>query len=185
MEVKGTALQSLQKFVRTKFGEPGHEKWLDALSPEARALYRDSILSSSWFPITPMLALPTQNVCDLFYGGDLKGAYESGIFAADDGLRGLYRMFVVAGSPTFIIKKAATVLSTFYRPSTIERVEEKPKAVTFHMTHFPEPHPAVEFRIAGWMEQGLVVCGCKGIQVKIGKSLTKGDPYTEYFVTWQ
>jgi len=184
MEVKGTVLQSLHKFVEHRFHSSGVERWLQALSPEARALYTGPIISSGWYPITPMLADPTQRLCDIFYGGNLRGAWESGGFSADDGLRGIYRMFVVAGSPRFIISKGATVLSTFYRPTTIEVIKSEPKSVVFHITGFPEPHATLEHRIAGWMERGLVICGCKNQKVVTGQVMSQGAPYSEYFCSW-
>jgi hypothetical protein len=42
----------------------------------------------------------------------------------------------------------------------------------------------VEARIAGWMQRALEINGCKNIIVKMPKSLTKGDPVTEYLVNW-
>jgi len=184
MEVKGTVLQSFQKFVKERFQEPGLELWMESLSPEARALFSKPIIATNWYPITPMLTEPTQRLCDLFYGGDMRGAWESGSFSADQGLRGIYRMFVVAASPRFIITKGATVLSTFYRPALIEIVDLQPKAVTFHITRFPEPHATLEHRIGGWMEQGLVVCGCKGQKITLGRLMSQGAPFSEYHASW-
>ena len=37
MEVKGTAVQPLKEFVKTRFG-PRYEEWLQALSPESRKI---------------------------------------------------------------------------------------------------------------------------------------------------
>jgi hypothetical protein len=184
MEVKGSVLQTLPKFIRKRFGQMGQDQWLGALSDQARQAYDEGIIPSGWYPLTPLMAEPTMLMCDLFFEGDLKGAWECGKFSADDALRGLYRAFVVFGSPHFIIKKGATVMPTFYRPASIEVADVQAKSATLHIVEFPEPHPAVEARIGGWMEQGLVVCGCKNVAVKSGRLMSRGDAISEFFVSW-
>ncbi len=43
----------------------------------------------------------------------------------------------------------------------------------------------VEYRIAGWIERALEICGCMNVTVNITQSLTDQDPCTEYNITWR
>jgi hypothetical protein len=184
MEVKGSVLQSIPKFVHKKFGDAGLNRWMESLDQTARDVYSQSIMPSSWYAVAPHLVKPTQDLCDLFFGGDARGAWESGQFSADDGLRGIYRAFVMLGTPQFIVKKAATILPTFYKPSLLDVADLKDKSVTVRITLFPEPHPLLDARIGGWMEQGLLICGARHVKVLPGRLMTKGDPLSEYHISW-
>lgn len=184
MEAKGGVIASVPKFVKSTFGEPALKQWLEALSPEAAELLSGNIVASSWYPVDKMLVEPTQKICELFYRGDMEGAWESGRFSANDGLKGIYRIFVAIGTPYYIIKKAAIILPTFYKPSTIEVADIGDKAVTLHITEFPEPHPVLDARIGGWIECALEICGCKDVVVTMPKLMSKGDPYSVYQMSW-
>lgn len=184
MEAKGTAALALMAFVKSKFGEQRFNEWLAALSPQAKAVYSAPVLSSSWFPIKEILSEPTKVICDMFYGGQVTGAFECGKFSADHALKGIYRMFVQLGSPQFIIDRATVVLPTYYRPSKLEITGKSKNGVVLRITEFPESDKYIENRIAGWVEGALVICGCKNLQVKITASKAAGQPYTEISSSW-
>lgn len=184
MEAKGTTVATVGKFVRARFGEESHQRWLEALTPAARSLHSGSVMSSIWYPLGPGLIESTEQVCRLFYSGDPKGAWECGRFSAEEGLRGVYKIFLVVGTPAFIIKKASNILPQLYRPSTIATVGQTSNSVTLHVTQFPEPHFIIDSRIGGWMERALEISGCKGVDVQIPRSLARKDPLTEFVIRW-
>jgi hypothetical protein len=184
MQVKGSAIVAMPKFVAEKHGDFGYRKWLDTLSPPAKQVYGGHIMASNWYPFREMMVEPTQKMCDQFYGGSIKGAMEAGRFSADVGLNGFYKIFVKAGSPDFILKRASTIMAGYYSPSQLGLVESSPGKAVLQITKFEEPSPLVEARIAGWMQRALEINGCKNVMVITPKSLTKGDPLTEYVLKW-
>lgn len=184
MRVKGTAVVTLPLFIQTTFGEDAFQKWLSQLSTEAGDVYNYPILPTSWYPVKEILVEPTRKICELFYKGSMKGAWESGRFSADYGLKGIYKVFVKLGSVQFIIKKATTILPTYYDSCRINVVNFSGKQTILHIAKFQSPDEIIEHRIGGWMERALEICGCKGIKVDITKSLAKGDPVTEYHISW-
>ena len=184
METKGAVVASLPEFVKTTFGEEGYHKWMEALPQSTREAFSERILSGNWYPVSEMLVTPTQVACDLFYEGDVKGAWESGRFSADKGLRGIYRVFVAVASPSIVIKKCAVILPTFYKPSNIEAMDFEGKSASLRITEFPEPHPILDARIGGWIQRGLEICGCKNPVIKSRELMCKGDPYTTLLLSW-
>lgn len=184
MKVKGSAVTTLPLFVREKFGEDGFQNWIDAISPEARAAYKQVILTTEWFPLKQILSEPTKKICDLFYGGNLKGAWESGRFSAEQGLKGVYKVFIKLGSVAFITKKASTILPTYYEPSEMKVIDLQDKNAIVHITRFDDADETIDHRIGGWMEKALELSGCKMVKVSITKSLAKGDPFTEFQISW-
>lgn len=184
MDVKGSVLIAVPKFVQARFGVEAQRRWLDALSPQAQEVYGKPILTSLWYPILPCLAEPTVVLCDLFYGKDLKGAWESGRFTAEEALSGVYKIFAIVGSPQTILKKGCAAMSMLYKDSEIALTTSGEKSGTLTVTRFPEPHPALEMRLGGFIERSLEICKCKNARVALGRRMTKGDPVTEYHITW-
>jgi hypothetical protein len=184
VKVKGSAIETLPLFVKEKFGNGGYQKWFEALSPETQKTYQNKILTSAWYPLKQAFLEPTQKICELFYSGDLKGAWENGRYSAEKGLKGVYKMFIKIGSVHFLIKKASTILPTYYDPSHIDIIELKDKSAVLHITRFEEADVIIDNRIGGWVERALEINGCKAVDVKILKSLAKGDAVTELSATW-
>lgn len=184
MEAKGTTVATLGKFVRTRYGDEAHRTWLEGLSPAARAIHSGAVMPSLWYPMAAGLIEPTERICRLHFDEDIRGAWECGRFSAEDGLRGVYRIFIAVGTPAFIIKKASNLWPQLYRPSSIRIASEGPKSVTFHVTEFPEAHRVIDARICGWMERALEISGCKGGNIQVPRSLARGDSLTEFIVGW-
>jgi hypothetical protein len=185
VEVKGTAIITIPLFIKERFGEGGLSQWIDALTPEARKVYQVSIFPSSWYPLNEVLIQPLRKMCHLFYAGDLKGAKESGRFSADYSLKGIYKLFVKLGSPEFMVRRAGTIMAIYYTPSEMKVVESRKGQAIMQITKFPDMDQVLEIRIAGWMERALEISGGKQPSIKITKSLTAGDPISEFLATWK
>lgn len=184
MEAKGAAVATIPLFVKEKLGVQAYRQWLEVLSPTARTVLSGSILPSVWYPMRETLVEPTRAICDLFYGGTLKGATEQGRFSASHGLRGVFRLFVRIASPEFIIARASQILPSYYRPSTMSVAEKSPGHTVVLVTDFPDPDESIEHRMMGWMEQALIMCGVNSVAAQIGVSMTDGAPHTAFHVSW-
>jgi hypothetical protein len=185
MKVKGTALAVVTDFIRGKFGPEGLERWLGALAPEAARAYREGIQINHWYPLRELYLEPTAVMCQLFFGGDPGAAREIGRFSADFALKGVYKAFVKMTSVNFFIKRASLLMTTYYQPSRMELASLGNNRAVLHLTEFPEPHPLIEARIAGWVERALEIHGCREVKVDIVRSLTTGAPLTELVLTWK
>ncbi len=185
MEVKGTAVISTREFVKTNFGEQNLNKWILSLDDQTKKIYESAILTNNWYPMEHALRKPAKKIGEMFYGGDLKkGAWDAGMYSADYGLRGIYRLFVKMGSAKFIINKASSIFSTYYKPSVMQSEVTGENSSVLRITEFADICPLVESRIGGWMQKGLEICGVTDINVEIVRAMSKGDPVTEYAVSW-
>jgi len=185
MEVKGDALVSIPIFILKKLGKKGFNEWLDAISSDARNIYMSPIKKNEWYPLQKIMVEPSLKACDMFFHGSRRGAWECGRYSAEFGLKGLYKVLVKLASPQVLIKKAGPIINSYYKPSTLEVIDSGNNFVILRITEFSEMDKMIEYRIAGWMERALEICGCKHISIKIDKSLTDNDPYTEYLITWK
>ena len=186
MRVRGSLITTLPKIIRKKFGAEGLDQWLAKISPEARELYLESIDSKGWYPLQASLLEPFANVAQLFYNWDIKdAAWEFGRAGADMRFWGPSKALMKIPSPSFFVNKGFDYLKTYYDPCRVELIENKSNGCVQRIMEFPVPSSTVEYRVCGWVQRGLEICGCKDVQVEIPKSLVNLDPYTEFVVTWK
>jgi hypothetical protein len=185
MEVKGSSLVATREFVKLNFGEAGFKKWVESLLPEGKKIFSAAIISTNWYPLTEALVDPTKKICGLFYNGDVRGAWEAGRHSADYGLTGIYRLFIQVANPQFIIKKASSILPTYYKPSIMKASEVGANGAIVEILEFKEISDVIESRIAGWMEKAMEIHGCRNVNVAFTKSLMRGDKSTQYVVKWE
>ncbi len=165
MEVKGTAVIAIRDYVKKEHSSD-YSRWLDVLTPEARSIYESVIDSTKWYPIEEGAKDPTEKIAKLFFNGNVgKGALESGRFSADKALTGIYKIFVKAANPQYIIKRASRVFATYYRPVDLIVVGEPDKGVVVELSKVQTRHLAIEQRIIGWCYRALEISGCKDINI--------------------
>lgn len=183
MEIKGPAVKSIQDFVKQKYPER-YKEWIDSLSENSKKIMKNPVYSTGWYPMNEAAIEPTEKIGELFFNSIVKGAWNTGRHSAETTLKGVYRIFVKAASPAYIISKTSKIFTTYYRPSEIRVVESSNKHVILHIIKFEQPSSTIENRIGGWIEAALELSGCKDIKVFITKSLTKSDSHTEYSIRW-
>ena len=184
MEVKGIAIRSTQLFVRQRFPDR-LEEWLDALPASSRQIVAGRIAPSGWYPFQEGFVLPTQKICDLFFGGEPAGAWEIGRFSAEFALWGLLRLFVRFGSPSFLVHGASRLFCSYYRPSQMVAGEISDGRAVAQIVEFPEPNRLIEQRIGGWIERAFEIHGCKVVTVRLTRSMAAGDSLTEVVAEWR
>lgn len=183
MEIKGIDIISLVKFVRQKFPDK-YENWFDSLPEESREIISDKILHSYWYPYVEGFVLPLQKICEVLYDGSKEGAKEEGRFSADNDLKGIYRIFIKAGSPNFIIKRASRVFQNYFKSGEFKVVENSPKRAVAHII-VPEAHELHVINVAGYMERALELSGCSGVSVTVTRSMASGDSVNEFIAEWE
>jgi hypothetical protein len=142
------------------------------------------VLPSNWYPLQDAALIPTESLGQLLFNDAIKGAWQCGRYSAEIALTGIYKFFVKAASPFFIIERAGRIFTTYYQPCSMEVVEKGDNYVKLHITRFEEPSRLVEGRICGWIERAMEINGTSFVDVTIQKSLAQGDSVTEILVKW-
>jgi hypothetical protein len=181
MEIKGVSVTAAPNFVQLMH-ESRYGDWLESLPPTSRKIVENTLLSN-WYPVDESVIVPTKKVCDLFFNGSEQGAWAVGRTSADLALKGVYRFFVKLGSPEFILTRASSIFSNMFRPGEIKVTAASQGSALLEMT-VPESFRLLELRMAGWMEQALIISGCSQSKVVISASITKGSSVTEFSATW-
>jgi hypothetical protein len=184
MEIKGSAVKSISDYIR-KFHPEKYNMWLDALPDASKKIFQETILSSGWYSLKDAAIIPTEQLGQIIFSDADKGAWQCGRYSAETALTGIYKFFIKAASPFFIIERAGKIFTTYYQPSEMSVVEKGDDFVVLHITRFEEPSTLIEGRIAGWIEKALEINGVSSVKVSITKTLAQGDPFTEIWVKWE
>lgn len=183
MEVRGSVLISIDEFVKERHSSD-YNSWKGKLSSETLELLKNPG-PQKWYPVEDGVIDPTKHLCDMFYEDAKRGAWESGRYSAEAALKGIYKIFVLVSTPSFMLKRASRIMTTFYSPTNIEVVDTTDRSMLLHLTQLPVNNELIEHRIGGWIEKALEICGCKGLKVNIKSSLSKGDDRTTFDITWE
>jgi hypothetical protein len=184
MEVKGTGLVTTRDFVKAKFPLQ-FEKWQNSLPIKSRDIYTGMVMNAGWYPISDAYLTPMETICHMFYNGDAaKTGDEMGRFSAEVALTGIYKAFLIMASPNFLMKKASTMMSTYYKPCAIVTEETGPNQITLTIKQFSSINKIFEYRLSGWCKRALELSKCKNVNYRIVKQLSMGAPKTEVIFTW-
>ncbi|NBC83749.1 MAG: hypothetical protein GVY19_10240 [Bacteroidetes bacterium] len=184
MEIKGSALLAIRDYVKT-YHKNDYLKWLNALNDEAKTLYNNAIDSTKWFPVSVYAVEPMKVISNLFHNNDMKRtAWEGGRFSAENALKGIYKFFVKASTPHFIISRAGNIFERYYRPCRMSVTSSEDHRVVLDMTDISDSDEHIEYRIAGWIEKALEISGCKNVTVEITQSIAKGHLSTKFISEW-
>ena len=95
MKVKGTAIKTTRDFVKTKFPDQ-YNQWIQSLPAESQKLYTQSVNVTEWFDLKPAYTDPLDKIVELFYNKNAqKGGEEMGMYSAEIGLKGVYKVFLL------------------------------------------------------------------------------------------
>jgi hypothetical protein len=184
MEIKGSAVKSIPDFVRKAHPEK-YSAWIEALPGPSKTIFSSAILPSNWYSLKDAAIVPTEVMGQMFYESPGRGAWQCGRYSAEMALTGIYKFFIKAASPYFIIDRAGKIFSTYYQPSVMEVVEKAEDYVVLHITQFDEPSEVIEQRVAGWIERAMEIHGFGYVLVDVRKSMAHGDELTEFHVSWR
>ncbi|MBN1598165.1 MAG: hypothetical protein JW894_07715 [Bacteroidales bacterium] len=185
MELKGTAVRAIRDFVLSEFNKQ-YNRWIDSLSVGSKSIFEGIIDSSKWYPLNYGGVEPTRKIAEMFFGGDYhKGAWESGKYSAQKALSGIYKVFVKASAPGYIVQRASRIFATYYRPCAMKVIERKENSVLLEISNMTESDIVIEYRIAGWINKALEISGAKKITIDLPQRISNGDNITCLDIRWE
>jgi hypothetical protein len=185
MDVKGTAVKSIEEFVKNRF-KVDYNKWLTSLPDKSRKIFFEGVISNRWYSIEDAAIIPTEKIAELFYNKDnKKGAWECGKYSANISLKGIYMIYVKLSKPTHLIERASRIFAAYYSDSVMSTRNYEKYSVDVVIEKFAVPSSVIEYRVGGWIETALEITGCRDIKIHIAQSLTRGDKETVFNISWK
>lgn len=184
MQVKGTAVKPTIEFVKLKFPDR-YQEWLNALPENSQKIVRQEVNAALWYPVEEAFIAPTKQIAKLFYDNENDAAYELGIFSAEMGLKGVYKIFVRIASPKFVISRAKNIFASYYKPSVIKLEVVNDKLVYFNVYKFEKSYKIIAYRIAGWFKTAMKLTGCKNPQSSVEEITENNEPVFRIISSWE
>jgi hypothetical protein len=183
VQIKGTALGSVQRYVQEHFGEEQWRALLAALTPGERQPIEGGILVSAWYPFA--LFIRMVQVAQAQLGTRVARLHhEMGRAAADYGLTTFHKLFYKVGSPQFIITRAAKVWRTYYTSGEmIVPVCESGHAVV-ELAGFEEPARELCERLPGFFERTVELSGGREVRLVHDTCVHRGGTTCRYESWW-
>jgi hypothetical protein len=184
MEVKGTGLVTTRDFVKSRY--PGqYDQWLNSLPEKSKSIYKGMIMNAGWYPLHDGYIVPINHIVKQFYHGDeARAGEELGIYSADVALKGLYKAFLLVATPNFLMTKASSMFTTYYKMCEVETVSSGSNEVTLTIKKFPQTSKAFEHRVGGWCKRALELSNCKGVRLRYLQYMSSGAPTTQMVLSW-
>ncbi len=163
MEVKGTGLLSLKDFIKEKYPNQ-YELWVKKLSQEGIYVFSSVINSSEWFSISEVYYPALKAVSDMFFeGNQTKAAYEVGLYSAKHDLTGVYKVFLLIGTPQFLMKASKRIIATYYRPVDVDITEIQKNSLVLSVSLLHLQSEMVDYLTIAWCVSALELANCKNV----------------------
>lgn len=167
MKIKGTAVKITSDFVKDNHPNR-YKEWFDSLPYESKTIIGGTIIETEWYPLSEAVIIPTKKIGELFFNGnEQEAAMELGRESAETGLKGIYKIFVMISSPSFMLSRAKSIFSTFYEPSEISVINTSKNSAEITIDGIDENDKLAAWRIAGWMERSFVITNRKNVQTRV------------------
>jgi predicted hydrocarbon binding protein len=183
VEIKGTALSSVQRYVLERFGDDKWREVLAALQPAERAQIEGGILVSAWYPFS--LFIRTVQVAEAQLSAQVPRLHrEMGRAAAEYGLTTFYKIFFKVGSPQFIITRSAKVWRTYYTSGEMRVVASETGHAVVELVGFEEPARELCERLPGFFERTVELSGGRDVKLLHTKCVNRGEPSCRFEAWW-
>lgn len=184
MQVKGITIKTTRDFVKSHFGHR-FEAWLDTLPDSAKKVYSENINVGEWFDVEEILLIPMDKIVSEFYKNKEEEAGDDmGRYSAEIALKGIYKVFLLAASPQYLMERSVKVINAYYSNAEISVESHSKKQVIFKINRFEGMNLVTEYRMAGWCSKALELCGCDKVSYTFDAHLSKGDNLTQIEFRW-
>lgn len=186
MEMKGIAVKVTPDFVQDKY-DKRYIEWIKSLPQTSRIIFEQTIYPTSWYDLYESIIVPTQKVGDLFYEGDhTKAAFELGEYSAKNALTGSYSIFIRVASPHFVLNRASSIFSLYFKPaSNFQLAENSYKRCVIMVENINPNEELLADRVAGWVSKTIEITLKSIVKVEIKKEINDDLLRASIAVDWQ
>jgi hypothetical protein len=181
--IKGSGIKEAITQIKTRAGEAAFQKILGFLDEETRKICEGEIFTSSWYSLDFFTRFLEVEVRVLANGNE--EMVTRGAEAVNERqLRGIYKAFVKAGSPEFVIERIAAVHATHFQGVSVEVQLPEPRKALVKYTGFEKQHRIIGFAIIGFFNKALEISGAKDAVIYFTTPIEEGKPYSELSIAW-
>lgn len=168
MKIKGTAVKTIQDFVKVKHPEL-FEQWMGLMSNNSKEIIGSQVFATKWYSAVDAMVLPTEKLGELLEVSHEDAAWQLGRYSSEILLNSVYKIFLRVANPMFVLGRASNVLSTHYNPASIKTSRKGKNAAVMTFDSFSEETRLAIYRIAGWVEKTIETTGFNKTDINVFK----------------
>jgi hypothetical protein len=172
--VKGNLLTSRIWYVREQFGPDALAAVAAAVGPAARARLDNPPMPFVWCTFGEMMEID-RAILEGPMHGDLGRMKHFGGEIAKHDLPTIYKVLFKVGTPRFLMKRVATVASTYLRDAPMRGVDLPDGRVRVLQAGKIFPYYFCSYGVCGWFEAAMELSGGKNIQALHTSCRHRGD----------
>jgi len=151
MKIKGTSVVNYYNFVKNNHANRFNE-WLNALPQDSKEIYSSVILTTNWYDLDASYIEPVKLIAEMFFNKNYaKTAYDLAFQSSQNALNGIYKVFIKIASIDFVIKRASSIVTTYYSDVKVEIFESNKDYMTMKVFGFVKGQELVFDGFCGWI----------------------------------
>jgi hypothetical protein len=182
-QVKGTLLRGALKFIKHRQHPGGIPAVLAGVGPAAAPTFSRPLAAGDWYPYVAYRELLVAIEREVGRG-DAEIMPALGRFAARHDLSGVFKIISVMASVPRILQSSSVFWSRYCDTGKFEVSELEATSGTGRIVDFPNMSAEHERSLQGWIEGIGLAAGAKTAEVRLVRSVHRGDPFTEYHMRW-
>lgn len=183
LEAKGPIFKSALKYIKNNLGADGFESFLKQLPKETQQFLSSPILNSEFYPSDQLISV-MESYVKMENLNPEQTYHELGRFSSDEGMKGIYRIFLKVGSPSMMFRQTPLVYKSYYSQGSMQVVDSTKNDATLRLTDSGIRHIAICGRITGYIERTMELAGGKNVRLTHTKCFAKGDINEEWYGFW-
>jgi hypothetical protein len=184
VEIKGIPIIDSLEAVRRRDGQEALDRITQQLDGDAKRLMEAKLLPNAWYSLDAFAKFLEVDV-RLTAGGNeslLVGRAEA---VVEHQLRGVYKVFARLSSPHSILKRLATIHSTYFRNAEVRFESTGERQAIVEYGGFMSQHRIMRPVLVGFYRKALEVCGAKAASVSFLPPGPDGAPSWALRLTWR
>ena len=159
------------------------DKIVSHLDPETQRIFQHPISPSSWYSCDAFSHFLEADIHEMA-GGNEQELVKRAEAVIEKQRSGIYKMFVRLGSPEFVIRRIATVHSTYFDGVQIIPEMKGPNSATIQYVGFCRNHRIMGFVILGFFRKALEISGAKKVDALFTVPIEAGEKFCELALLW-
>lgn len=182
-EIKGTALIDSIKAIKARAGEEEFARIVKQLNGEAKSIFEGRVSPSSWYSLDAFVDFLEVDLRETAGGArEVLIARSEKVIEAQ--LKGIYKVFIRLGSPSFVIKRIAAVHATYFHGIEIAPQLKDSNEAVIRYVGFQSRHEVMGYAIIGFFRKALEISGAKDVKVGFSVPISADQGYAELTITW-